>query len=91
MVDGMLLDQPIGRIPNARWRRSDCRCLWLTAPAQVAAMRAIVKWGEIVCRTYQIAAGINADGDGTAHHSVGDNDALDAYLHQHLFHPYLSA
>jgi ectoine hydroxylase-related dioxygenase (phytanoyl-CoA dioxygenase family) len=62
----------------------------LLPPDQTKAMRAdALKW-VARCRDYQMAAGINRDGDGTAHHSVGDNDSLDAFLHQHLLHPYIS-
>lgn len=59
-------------------------------PAQVASMRAdALRWIER-CKEMQINAGINATGDGTAHHAVGADDALDAFLHQHLFHPHLA-
>lgn len=57
--------------------------------AQVEAMRSdALRWIER-CKHMQIKAGINEAGDGTAHHAVGGDDALDAFLHQHLFHPYL--
>ena len=60
-------------------------------PAQVESMRADALAWVKKCEALQIKAGINAGGDGTGHHAVGeDAGALDAFLHQHLFHPYLS-
>ncbi len=47
-----------------------------------------VKWVKI-CEGYQIAAGINASGDGTGHHSLGASDSIDDYLAQHLLHDYI--
>jgi len=91
MVDGMpAMTKPIDEFEREMATIGLSTFVAALPPAQVAGMRAdCLKWVNR-CRTYQIAAGINADGDGTAHHSVGDDDALDAYLHQHLFHPYLS-
>lgn len=48
-----------------------------------------MKWID-VCRTLQIAGGVNLDGDGTAHHAVGGNDSIDEFIDRHLFHDYLS-
>ncbi len=54
-----------------------------------AALRSdSLKWVDI-CREFQIRNGINADGDGTAHHSIGGDDSIDAFIDSHLFHPYL--
>jgi hypothetical protein len=48
-----------------------------------------LKWIEI-CKKYQIENGINASGDGTAHHSIGGGDSIDEFVGMHIFHPYLS-
>ncbi|WP_221763352.1 phytanoyl-CoA dioxygenase family protein [Methyloradius palustris] len=48
-----------------------------------------LKWVDI-CEQYQIKAGINALGDGTAHHSVGSQDSIDSFIDKHLFHEYLN-
>jgi hypothetical protein len=48
-----------------------------------------LKWIEI-CREYQIRNGVNADGDGTAHHCLGAGDSIDRYIRMHLFHPFIS-
>jgi len=48
-----------------------------------------LKWVDI-CEQYQIKAGINASGDGTAHHSVGAQDSIDNFIDKHLFHEYLN-
>lgn len=48
-----------------------------------------LKWIEI-CKGYQIRNGVNADGDGTAHHCLGAGDSIDRYVDMHLFHPYIS-
>jgi ectoine hydroxylase-related dioxygenase (phytanoyl-CoA dioxygenase family) len=51
----------------------------------VQALRAdSLKWVEI-CRGYQVRNGINADGDGTAHHSIGAGDSIDAFIDSHYF------
>lgn len=63
----------------------------MLAADQVAALRAdCLKWVD-TCRDLQIAAGINANGDGTAHHSVGAGDSIDAFVDAHLFHDYMAA
>lgn len=59
-------------------------------PELVKSMYAdALKWVER-CRQMQIKTGINENGDGTAHHAIGDGDALDVFFHQHLFHSYLT-
>jgi len=50
--------------------------------------RDCLKWVDI-CTGYQVASGINTNGDGTAHHSIGANDSIDEYVGMHLFHPWL--
>ncbi len=47
-----------------------------------------LKWVE-VCQGYQVNAGINENGDGTAHHAIGAGDSIDKFVCQHLFHVYL--
>ena len=57
---------------------------------QVSQLRQdCLKWIDI-CTQYQIENKINLAGDGTAHHTIGGNDSLDAFIHMHLFHPYIS-
>ncbi len=56
----------------------------------VADMRRdCLKWVDI-CKDYQIRAGINESGDGTAHHAVGAGDSIDEFLNLHLLHSYIS-
>ncbi|WP_082508388.1 phytanoyl-CoA dioxygenase family protein [Burkholderia sp. Leaf177] len=47
-----------------------------------------LKWIDI-CTQYQVASGINAQGDGTAHHSVGAEDSIDEFIGLHVFHAWL--
>lgn len=59
-------------------------------PSQCAKMRAdCLDWIQ-VCAELQVKNGVNSDGDGTAHHTLGAGDALDAFIHQHLFHEFIS-
>lgn len=56
----------------------------------VASLRRdCLDWVDI-CTAHQVANGINAAGDGTAHHSIGRDDSIDAFVDMHLFHPHLS-
>ncbi|ATJ83146.1 phytanoyl-CoA dioxygenase family protein [Halomonas beimenensis] len=49
----------------------------------------VLAWIEI-CKEYQIRNGINEDGDGTAHQTIGRNDSIDKFYAMHLFHDYIS-
>ena len=56
---------------------------------EVAEMRAdCLKWIK-KCGDLQVRAGLNEGGDGTAHHTIGGNDSLDAFFHKHMFHEYI--
>lgn len=51
--------------------------------------RDCLKWIDI-CKNYQIRAGINESGDGTAHQAIGAEDSIDEFLDLHLLHSYIS-
>jgi hypothetical protein len=57
--------------------------------AQVIQLREdCLRWLDI-CARYQVALGIAAGGDGTAHHAIGGGDSIDAFIDMHILHPYL--
>ncbi len=67
-------------------------CLFERAigPSQCGSLRAdCLKWIEL-CAGAQVENGINSGGDGTAHHTLGGGDSLDAFVQEHLCHPYIS-
>ncbi|VWD45342.1 phytanoyl-CoA dioxygenase family protein [Burkholderia lata] len=57
--------------------------------AVASLRRDCLTWVDI-CTSHQIANDINTSGDGTAHHAIGRDDSIDAFVDRHLFHPYLS-
>ena len=50
----------------------------------------VFKWVEI-CSRLQVNAGISVSGDGTAHHSLGGNDAIQELVTSHPFDSQISA
>jgi hypothetical protein len=56
---------------------------------EVSKMRADCLTWIKKCGDLQIQAGLNEEGDGTAHHTIGGNDSLDAFFHKHMFHDYI--
>jgi ectoine hydroxylase-related dioxygenase (phytanoyl-CoA dioxygenase family) len=84
------LDKPISDFERDITEQGWCLFEGAIGPSQCARLRAdCLKWIEI-CAHYQVENGINSAGDGTAHHTLGGGDSLDAFFHEHLCHVYIS-